>query len=127
MRQLIQTLQSEAQKSKQALIASTGANNALEAKLATVTADLEAIRPAKNTYVFVPNQSLIVGNGLLTLGLVGSPGNNGVVLNVNGTRRSVTSGDVIEVPVNSNRVCHVAVQSFDMFRAVLNAGCGPAP
>src|SRR5262245_46461065 len=44
---------------------------ALQAKLEMVQAALEAITPSQNTYNFSPNQSMILAEGRLTVGLVG--------------------------------------------------------
>ena len=40
---------------------------------------LEAVLPQRDTYNIAPNQTLIVGDGHLMLGLVGSPANEGVL------------------------------------------------
>ena len=61
--------------------------------------------PSKNTYQIVPNQSLIVADGHLTVGLVGSPTNQDVNININGKQQSVASGDVIEVAPSTRRRC----------------------
>ena len=125
-RTLVQQLQAEAQRSKQTMIAATVASAALQTKTDKLAADLEAIRPAKDTYNFLPNQSLVLANGMLTVGMVGSPGNNGIVLNVNGARKPVSSGDVVQVDVDAKTSCHVTVQSFDLFKAVVHATCDNA-
>ncbi len=122
-RGLVQQLQGDAQKSKQAMIAATVALSALQAKTDKLSADLEAIRPAKDTYNFVPNQSLVLAKGLLSVGLVGSPGNNGIVLNVNGVRKPLSSGDVVQLDVDVKTSCRITVQSFDLFKAVVHAAC----
>src|SRR5262245_59375644 len=51
---------------------------ALQAKLESVQAALDAMTPSKNTYSFSPNQSLILAEGRLTVGLVGPPTNERV-------------------------------------------------
>ena len=126
-RALVQQLQADAQKSKQAMIASTVAATALQAKTDQLVADLEAIRPAKDTYNFLPNQSLAVANGLLEVGLVGSPSNSGIVLNVNGVQKKLSSGDVVQVGIDAKTNCRVTLQSFDLFKAVVHAACDTQP
>ena len=126
-RALVQQLQADAQKSKQAMIASTVAATALQAKTDQLVADLEAIRPAKDTYNFLPNQSLAVANGLLEVGLVGSPSNSGIVLNVNGVQKKLSSGDVVQVGIDAKTNCRVTLQSFDLFKAVVHVACDTQP
>lgn len=126
-RALVQQLQADAQKSKQAMVAATVAAAAVQVKTDKLAAELEAIRPSKDTYNFLPNQSLVLANGLLTVGLVGSPGNNGIVLNVNGVRKPVSSGDVVQVDVDAKTSCRVTVQSFDLFKAAVHATCDTQP
>ena len=60
-------------------IADQNANlTALRAELTSTKATLDAIMPSQNHYTISPNQSLIVADGRLTIGLIGSPGNEGV-------------------------------------------------
>jgi hypothetical protein len=82
--------------------------------------------PTDDTYVIKPNQSLIVAGGRLTVGLVGSPSNESVNININGQRQTVAPGDIIDVAVDPPATCQVRVQSFDMFKAILSAMCGAA-
>jgi hypothetical protein len=97
----------------------------LQSKLATVQAALEAFMPAKDTYVLNPNQALVVADGRLTIGLVGSPGNDSININVNGKQQRAAPGDVVGT-ADASAGCQVKVQSFDMFKATVNASCGPA-
>jgi cell division protein FtsB len=94
----------------------------LQTKLDKAEAALKAIMPSENTYNINPNQTLIVADGRITVGLIGSPGNDNVTLDVNGKQQSVAAGQVVAVPPN----CQVVVQSFDMFGAVLTAACAGA-
>ncbi len=96
---------------------------ALQAKLKSVQDALDAIMPAENSYNVNPNQSLTVAEGHLTIGLVGSPANEGVTININGKQYSAAAGDVIRVMLDSSTTCEVGVHSFDMFKAVLTASC----
>jgi cell division protein FtsB len=119
----IEQLQSEGQKLKRELDDKSAQITALQIKLANAQAALEAIMPSENTYNVNPNQTLIVANGHLTLGLIGSPGNEGVILNVNGKQQTVPAGQVLAVAPDASTKCAVVVQSFDMFKAVVNASC----
>jgi hypothetical protein len=98
----------------------------VQAKLDRVQAQLESIMPAKDTYSIIPNQTLIVADGRVTVGLVGSPGNESILLNVNGKQQAVAAGQVIAAGADPSANCQVAVQSFDMFKAVLTATCAGA-
>ena len=126
-RVLVQQLQVDAQKSKQGMTAATATATALQAKTDQLVADLEAIRPAKDTYNFLPNQSLALANGLLAVGLVGSPSNSGIVLNVNGVRKQLSSGDVVQVSIDAKTNCRITLQSFDPFKAAVHAACDTQP
>jgi cell division protein FtsB len=95
----------------------------LQAQLKSVKAKLEAIVPAENTYNLTPNQSLIVGNGHLTIGLVGSPKNEGIDININGKDQKAAAGDVIDVAPDASTTCQVTIQSFNMFSALIHATC----
>jgi len=94
----------------------------LQTKLDRAQAALKAIMPADNTYIVSPNQTVIAADGRITVGLIGSPGNESVTLDVNGKQQSIAAGQVVAVPPN----CQVVVQSFDMFQAVLVATCAGA-
>jgi hypothetical protein len=95
----------------------------LQTKLNAVQAALDAIVPSEGTYNIVPNQSLLVGSGRITVGLVGQPANQGVILNINGKEHNVAAGDAVTIPYNENTNCNVVLQSFDMFKATINATC----
>jgi cell division protein FtsB len=122
-RQLNQQLQTENQNFKTQISGLNARIAVMQAALNTSQAALDAIMPRENTYNVVPNQSLIVGDGHLTLGLVGSPANEGITINVNGMQHSAVAGDVIRIDVDPSTKCQVAVQSFDMFKAVVTASC----
>jgi hypothetical protein len=124
--QTVQQLRSDNQKLKTQIADLAATQVALQNKVATFESALDEIIPAKNTYNIKPNQSMIVASGRLTIGLIGPPTNQGVNINVNGKQQSVASGDVINVTLDPQTTCRVRVQSFDMFKAVLNASCTPA-
>jgi hypothetical protein len=125
-RQAIQQLRSDNQKLKIQISDLNATQVALQNKIATFEAALDEIIPSKNTYNIKPNQSMIVASGRLTIGLIGPPTNESVIVNVNGKQQSVAAGDVISITLDPRTTCQVRVQSFDMFKAVLNASCAQA-
>ena len=99
---------------------------ALQVKLNGVQAALDAITPSANKYQIGSNESLIVADGHLTVGLVGVPlWNNTVDLNINGKSYLAAAGDVINVTIEPSMNCRVKVMSFDALSAqvVVNATC----
>lgn len=119
----IQQLQPENQRLKKAIVDQNAKLVELQTELTSVQAALRAITPSENTYNISPNQSLIVAGGHLTIGLIGSPTNESVNINVNGKQQLAATGDVIRVTTDRSTTCQVGVQSFDMFKAVLTASC----
>ena len=98
----------------------------METKLENAQAALDSIMPAPNTYTIKPNQTLIVGDGHLMLGMVGTPGNDAIMLNVNGKQQPLAAGQTINVARDPATQCQLSVQSFDVFKATLVAACsGP--
>jgi hypothetical protein len=95
----------------------------LQDKLTSVQAELDAITLPENTYEISPNQSKIVAGGHLTIGLVGSPTNESVNININGKQQSAAAGDVINFGLDPSMTCRVRVRSFGMFKAVVTATC----
>ena len=98
----------------------------LQVKLDRAQAALHAIMPSDNAYNIVPNQSLIVADGHLTVGMVGSPGNEGITLDINGKQQTLAAGQIVSVTPDPSTTCQVGVQSFDMFKAVLTVMCSGA-
>jgi hypothetical protein len=96
---------------------------ALQARFTQAQEKLDRLMPAKDTYRINPNQSVVVGNGRLTLGLVGLPTSDGATINVNGKQYTVAAGGVIHVADDASAPCKVAVLSFDMFNAAVTASC----
>jgi hypothetical protein len=125
-KELIQQLQPENQKLKRDAINQNAKFGALEVKLASVQAALDVVMPSENTYNINPNQSMTVADGRLVIGLIGSPTNESVNININGKQRSAATGDVINVALDPLTTCQVTVQSFDMFKAVVTAKCTAA-
>ena len=116
-------LQSDGQRLAADIADQNATLTALRAELTSTKATLDAITPSLNIYNINPNQSLIVADGRLTIGMIGSPGNEGISLNVNGKQQKVSAGDVIRVSPDPATACQVQIQSFDMFKAVLVASC----
>jgi hypothetical protein len=123
---LIQQLQPENQKLKATTLSQNTAITELRAKLKKVQSSLDAIRPSENTYNINGNQSLIVGDGYLTIGLVGPPTNDSINININGKQHLAATGDVFDIAPNPATTCQVRVQSFDMFEATIYATCTTA-
>jgi hypothetical protein len=119
----IQLLQAEGEKLETKFSDQTAQLAALQAKLTGTQAALDAIMPSENTYHINPNQSLIIGDGNLTIGLIGSPTNENINLNINGKQQFAVAGDVLRVTPNAVTVCDIAIRSFDMFKAVIHASC----
>ncbi|HET9718137.1 MAG TPA: hypothetical protein VFP60_18330 [Pseudolabrys sp.] len=120
---LLQQSRSENQKMKSDMAGENARAAAMEGTIAKLRSDLEDLVPAENTYNIKSNQSLIVADGRLTVGVVGPPAAEGVTLNINGKRQTLAPGDAINVPVGTAN-CRVGLQSFDMFRALVTASCG---
>ena len=95
----------------------------LQSQLKSVQAKLAEIMPSENTYNISPNQSIIAGGGRLTIGLIGSPTNDSVNININGKQQSAAAGAVYNSVLDPSTTCQVAVRSFDMFKAILTASC----
>jgi cell division protein FtsB len=122
----IQQLRTESQKISTQNAKQAATITDLQANLKKIQAKLDSILPSENTYNITPNQSLIVADGRLTVGLIGSPANQNVNINVNGKPYSVPAGDTINIALDASTACQVTVQSFDMFMAVLHATCAAA-
>ena len=122
----IAELRAQDQKTKRELDAKSAEATELQTKLDKAQAALSAIMPSQNTFNVEPNQAVVVGDGRLTVGLVGAPNNENVTLDINGKQQQVDAGQVIDVAPDASTKCQVQVQSFDMFKAVLVASCKPA-
>jgi hypothetical protein len=120
----LQQSRAENQKTKSEMAGENVKAAAMESGIAKLQATLDELVPSENTYNIKPNQSLIVGGGRLTVGLVGAPTNDSVTLNINGKRQSLNTGDVLTVAADGQTNCQVRLQSFDMFKAVVTATCG---
>jgi hypothetical protein len=98
----------------------------LHGQVSRLQSQLDVIVPSQDRYTINPNQSLLVADGHLTIGLVGSPASDGLDINVNGKRQTVAVGDDIHVNPNPSTSCEVKIQSFDMFKAQFTASCSTA-
>jgi hypothetical protein len=98
----------------------------LQATLKSVKGQLDAIVHPESTFEIVPNESKVVAGGNLTVGLVGSPWNDRVNVNIDGKQQSAAAGDVINVAIDTSTSCRVKVESFQMFRAIVTAICAEA-
>jgi hypothetical protein len=123
---VIEQLRAESQQQKRNIDQKSAQLTQMQAQLDKTKAQLEAIMPAKDTYNIMPNQTLIVADGRVTVGLIGSPSNESVLINVNGKQQAAAAGQVIAAGSDPSANCQVAVQSFDMFKAVLTATCAGA-
>ena len=121
--ELLRQTRSENQKIKSELSNQNAHYAATENTLAQMKGEMEAISPTKDTYNLKPNHSLTVGDGRLLMGLIGPPTNESVAINVNGMRHSLATGDIINVPIDGQTNCRIRLQSFDMFKAVVEASC----
>jgi hypothetical protein len=122
----IEQLRAESQKQKRDIDGKSQQLTTLQNKLTKTQAALDAIMPSANTYNINPNQTLILGDGHLMVGLVGPPSNDSVLLSVNGKTQSVAAGQTLNVSPDPATKCEINLQSFDVFRAVLVATCAAA-
>jgi hypothetical protein len=119
-------LRAEGQSAKRMTDAQSARLTTMRIKLERIQATLDSIMPAPNTYVIKPNQTLIVSDGRLPVGMVGAPGNDAIMLNINGKRQSLVAGQTINIALDPATQCQLSVESFDVFKATLVAACsGP--
>jgi cell division protein FtsB len=81
--------------------------------------------PPENTYKIDANTSLIVAGGHLTVGLIGTPGNDSVNLNINSNQYVAAAGQTINVSPDPSTRCRIQVVSFDILQsmAIVGAKC----
>jgi hypothetical protein len=119
IRQLqLETQQLQVEKSSQ-----SASMQSMHTEAQGLQAKLDAIVPSENRYTINPNQSLLVADGHLTVGLVGAPRDDGIDININGKRYSAVVGDDIHITPDPSTACDVNIQSFDMFKAQITASC----
>ena len=122
----ITELRSQSQREKRKNDSLSAELTAMETKLEIAQAALNSIMPSPNTYTIKPNQTLIVGDGHLPVGMVGAPGNDAIMLSVNSKQQPLAAGQTINVAPDPGTQCQLSVQSFDVFKATLVATCsGP--
>ena len=122
----IEQLRAESQKQKRDIDSKSTQLTLVQDKLNKTQAALDAIMPSANTYNLNPNQTLILGDGHLMVGLVGPPANDSVLLNINGKSQSVAAGQTLSVAPDPATKCQINLQSFDVFKAVVVATCTAA-
>ena len=122
----IEQLRAESQKQKRDIDSKSQQLTMLQDKLNKTQAALDAIMPSAHTYNINPNQTLILGDGHLTVGLIGPPANDSVLLNINGKVQTVAAGQALNITLDPATQCLINVQSFDVFRAVVVATCAAA-
>lgn len=122
----LEQLRAESQKQKRDIDSKSQQLSTLQGKLTKAQAALDAIMPTEHTYNINPNQTLIIGDGHLMVGLVGPPGNDSVVLNINGKSQTVAAGQTLRIAPDPATECKINVQSFDVFKAVVVATCAAA-
>jgi uncharacterized membrane protein YeaQ/YmgE (transglycosylase-associated protein family) len=122
-KQLLLQLQSESQKLREQIADQNSKLINQQSTLTKLASTLNELMPSKDTYQIAANQSLIVANGRMTVGIVGAPTNQSITVNINGRPQVLASGDVVEVAVNPQTTCHVRLQAFDMFKALITATC----
>lgn len=121
-RQTLQ-LQAENERLKRQIVQQEANLIAAQAKINGVQAALDEIMPSQNTYVISPNQSMLIADGRLSVGLIGTPTNESVTMNINGKRQSASTGDVVTIAIDPSTTCRLRVGSFDMFKATVTALC----
>ena len=119
-------IQGEFQKATTEMTKQTATIVDLQTKLKNAQDKLEAIMPAANRYHLSPNEAAIVADGHLTIGLIGSPTNESVNININGKQQSAAAGNAFDIAPDPSTTCQVKVQSFDMFKAFITASCTAA-
>jgi uncharacterized protein YlxW (UPF0749 family) len=99
--------------------------NEAQAKLKNTQMGLAELMPSPNVYEISPNRSRIVSTGHLTIGFVGTPGNQNVELNINDKSYSAIAGQTIQIPIEQSLTCRVEVMSISVIdaRVMLNASC----
>lgn len=122
----IEQLRAESQKQKRDIDGKSQQLTSLQDKLTKTQAALDAVMPSANTYNINPNQTLILGDGHLMVGLVGPPANDSVLLSINGKTQSVAAGQTLSINPDPSTKCQINLQSFDVFKAVLVATCAAA-
>lgn len=122
----LEQLRAESQKHKRDIDSKSQQLTTLQDKLTKTQAALDAVVPSANTYNINPNQTLIVGDGHLMVGLVGPPANDSVLLSINGKTQSVAAGQTLSIAPDPATKCQLNLQSFDVFKAVVVATCAAA-
>ena len=124
--QLVHQLTPEVQKLRTQIDKQSATIISLQRRLKRAETAMHEMKPAENTYNINANQSLNIADGKLTIGLVGPPTHNGIILNINGKQHHAVTGDLFEVSPDPATKCSIKVQSLDMFEVYVNASCKKA-
>jgi hypothetical protein len=117
-------LQSDNQRlSKEASTQATQIAN-VQGQLKNTQSQLASVSGPVAVFEINANESMVVAGSHLTIGLVGSPTNDRVTINVNGKQQALAAGDVVNAGVSAN--CRVELKSFEMFKAVVTTTCADA-
>ena len=123
-KQLIQQLQTESQKLQKQVHGTKRQQHR-----AAVQAD-DDVKPRcmrwsrrRTPIILKPNQSIIVADGHLVLGLVGTPDNDQHQHQHQWQTASAAPGDIINVAPDASTACQVMVQSFRHVRGGVTATC----
>jgi hypothetical protein len=110
----------------------------LKAELAGVQGELKAIMNPDGTADIKANESTYIAKADLIIGLIGTPRQESVELNISGNgiggrkkQQPAAAGDIIEFipdPSNPSKICLIKIISFDILKASVqvNATCPPA-
>jgi hypothetical protein len=117
-------LQSDNQRLSKENSSQTMQISSLQSQLKNAQSQLAAVSGPVAVFEITANESMVVAGSHLTIGLVGSPANDKVNINVNGKQQPLAAGDVINAAVSAN--CRVELKSFEMFKAVVTTTCADA-
>jgi hypothetical protein len=98
----------------------------LRAQLEHVSTQLNEIFLPTRKLEIKANESKRLSAEQLIIGLIGTPGNESIDLNVNGKKYSVSAGSVTTLQLSTN--CRIEIQSIDVLgsSAVVNTTCTAA-
>ena len=108
----------------------------LENQLKSVQTQLDAVTDPTRIVDIDANHSKYVAGGTLIVGLIGTPRQENVQLNITGTGKgsvggrqlTAAAGDIIDFAPDASTACRIKVLSFDILRASVrvNASCAAA-
>jgi hypothetical protein len=101
----------------------TGKMAVLQRELAAAKAARDAVMPPEGTFEIARNQSKVVADGRLTIGLIGAGTIDRATINLNGKQQMVSAGDVVDVALDPPKSCQVRIWSLDMLKMLVSATC----